>query len=143
MTQQKKLLKGVVQMNWLRKFMNGRYGVDQLSMALLVFSILLSFISQLSRLPVISYISLIPLVFVIFRLQSKNLEKRRMENYKFAMLMSPVYSWFKKTLSHTKKSRTHKLFKCPDCKAGLWVPKGKGEIIITCSKCKKEFRKKT
>lgn len=130
-------------MNWLKKFMDGRYGVDQLSMALLIVSILLTFTSELSRLPVISYISLIPLVLCIFRLLSKKLEKRRMENYKFAMLISPVYSWFKKTVNRSKKAKTHKLFKCPDCKAGLWVPKGKGEIIVTCSKCKKEFRGKT
>jgi hypothetical protein len=135
--------KGVVHINWLKKFMNGRYGTDQLSMALLIFSIVLTLISELSRLPILSYISLIPLALCIFRLLSKKLEKRRLENYKFAMLISPVYSWFMKTLSHSKKARTHKMFKCPECKAGLWVPKGKGEIIITCSKCKKEIRAKT
>lgn len=130
-------------MNWLKKFMNGRYGVDQLSMALIVVSILLTFISEISRLPILSYLSLVPLALCIFRLLSKKLEKRRLENYKFAMLVSPAYSWFKKTLNHMKKTKTHKLFKCPDCKAGLWVPKGKGQIIITCSKCKKEFKEKT
>ena len=130
-------------MNWLKKLMNGRYGIDQLSMALLILSILLTFISELSRLPVISFISLIPLALCFFRLLSKNLEKRRMENYKFAMLTSPIYSWFIKTVNRSKKARTHKMFKCPDCKAGLWVPKGKGEIIVTCSKCKKEFRGRT
>ncbi len=130
-------------MNWLKKIMNGRYGTDQLSMALLIFSILLTLVSELSKLPVLSYISLLPLALCMYRILSKKPETRRMENYKFAVLVGPVYSWFKRTLAHTKKARTHKFFKCPDCKAGLWVPKGKGEIIITCSKCKKELRGKT
>ena len=130
-------------MNWFRKFMNGRYGTDQLSMALLILSVLLTFISELGRLPIFTYISFIPLVLTIFRIQSKNLEKRRMENYKFSMLISPAYSWIKKTQSHVKKAKTHKCFKCPDCKAKLWVPKGKGVIIVTCSKCRTEFRERT
>jgi len=66
-----------------------------------------------------------------------------MENYKFAMFLSPVYSWLKKIQSRTKKAKTHKCFKCPNCKTGLWVPKGKGKVMVTCPKCKTEFREKT
>lgn len=130
-------------MNWLRRFMMGRYGGDQLSMALLILSFLLTFMAGIIRLQVFAYISYIPLWMSIFRILSRNIEKRRMENYRFAILMSPVYSWLGKTRNRAIKARTHRWFKCPNCRTRLWVPRGKGKIIITCPKCKTEFKKRT
>ncbi|MCX7614434.1 MAG: hypothetical protein N2Z65_01600 [Clostridiales bacterium] len=129
-------------MDWLRKFMTGRYGSDQLSMVLLVLSLILEFLGSTLHQPALQYVAYIPLFFCIYRIFSKNISKRSMENYKFAMLMSPMYSWFK-----SKKDRlsdkTHKYYKCPNCKAILRVPKGKGKIKIVCRVCKTEFTKKT
>lgn len=130
-------------MNWLRKFMMGRYGGDQLSMVLLIFSLLITFIAQLSGLPILAYISYVPLCISIYRILSRDIEKRRMENYKFAVAISPAYSWFNKMLKRAKDSKTHRYFKCPNCKTNLRVPKGKGKIVITCPKCNTEFREKT
>jgi len=123
--------------------MMGRYGGDHLSIALILLSILLSFVSQLTRLTILAFISYVPLILSIFRMFSRNIEKRRMENYKFAMLMSPVYKWFYKMQRRAIDSKTHRYFKCPNCRSSLRVPKGKGKIIITCPKCKTEFKKKT
>jgi len=130
-------------MNWLRKFMMERYGVDQLSMALVIVSVLLALIAQLTSRPLIAFISYIPLGICIYRMLSRNIAKRSMENYKFFMLISPLYSWFKQTQSRIKTIKTHRYFKCPNCKATLRLPKGKGRIIITCPKCKTKFEKET
>jgi len=130
-------------MNYLRRFMMGRYGSDQLSMALILLSILLSMIGGLIHLQLLRYIADIPLVISIFRILSRDISKRRMENYKFSMLLGPVYSWLKKTQRHAIDSRTHRYYKCPNCRTQLRVPKGKGKIIITCPKCKTEFRERT
>lgn len=130
-------------MKWLSKFMNGRYGGDQLSMVLLVLSLLLTSIGQLTKIPLISFIGYVPLGVSIFRMFSKDISKRRMENYKFSILISPVYSWFKKTQKHTKELKTHKFYKCPSCNTKLRLPKGKGKIVITCPKCKNKFEKRT
>lgn len=130
-------------MDWLRRFMMGRYGGDQLSLALIIFSVLLSLIAQIIRIPVLGFISYIPLCISIYRILSRDTSRRSMENYKFAMFMSPVYSWFKKTHYHIVDSKTHRYFKCPNCKAKLRVPKGKGKIVITCPICKTEFRERT
>ena len=130
-------------MNWLRRFMMGRYGVDQLSVALLILSFFLTAIAELTRLPILVYIAYVPLVVSIFRILSRNIEKRRMENYKFAMAMSPVYSWIMKMQRRIKDSKTHRYFKCPNCRASLRIPRGKGKIIVTCPKCRTEFSKKT
>lgn len=130
-------------MERLRKFMYGRNGGDQLSNALLVLSIILTFAGSLLKLQWISTIGFIPLGISLFRVFSKDISKRRMENYKFAMLLSPFYSKLKNTEKRLKDSKTHKYYKCPNCKQQLRVPKGKGKIVVTCTKCKTKFNKTT
>lgn len=132
-----------MQMNWLKKIMIGRYGGDQLSMVLLVLSLLLTFTGQLTKIPVILFIGYIPLGISIFRMFSKDISKRRMENYKFSIFISPAYSKYKKTHKQIKERKTHKYFKCPSCKSKMRLPKGKGKIIITCPECKTKFEKRT
>lgn len=130
-------------MNWLKRFMTGRYGGDQLSMALLILSILLTFAAQLLRFPLLSIIGYILLIIASYRMLSKNTRRRSMENYKFSILISPVYSWFRKQIRHLSELRTYRFYKCPDCKAKLRLPRGKGKVIITCPKCRKEFQAKS
>jgi 4-hydroxybenzoate polyprenyltransferase len=69
--------------------MMGRYGSDQLSMVLLIFSVTLTFIGGLIHLPLLVTISYVPLGICLFRMLSKDIAKRRMENYKFSILISP------------------------------------------------------
>ncbi len=121
-------------MDWLKRFMLGRYGRDQLSVALLIFSLILNMAGGLAGMGLLTSLSYIPLVVGIYRMMSRDISKRRLENYKFSMLISPVYSWF---------SRTHRYYICPGCKTKLRVPKGKGNLVITCPKCKTELRKRT
>ncbi len=130
-------------MNWLRRFMAGRYGGDQLSMALLVLAALLTLAAELTGLPLLALLGYLPLGVAIFRILSRNTAKRSLENYKFAIVISPLYSWFKRTQARLKEAKTHRYFFCPNCKQSLRVPKGKGRIIITCPKCKVEFGRKT
>ena len=130
-------------MDFLRKFMAGRYGGDQLSIVLLVLSFLLTLISRLAGISELIIISYIPLFVAIYRILSKDVQKRSMENYKFAILVSPIYSKYKKAQSRIKDAKTHKYFKCANCKTTLRAPRGKGEILATCPKCKTKVTKKT
>jgi hypothetical protein len=130
-------------MNWLKRFMAGRYGADQLSLALLILSIVLTLIAQIARVPLLAAISYIPLALCIFRMLSRNVNRRSMENYKFSMLISPLYARFIKLRRRFSESKTKRFLKCPQCKAELRLPKGKGTIIVTCPKCRNEFRAKT
>ena len=117
-------------MNWFRRFMMGRYGGDQLSMVLIIFSAILTLIAQLAQLRLLAFIGYVPLGIAVFRMLSRNTSKRSMENYKFAIRMSPVYSWFKKEQNRFRDRKTHKYYTCPKCRQSLRVPKGKGKIII-------------
>lgn len=130
-------------LNRLQQWMIGRNGGDQLSLALLVLSLLLSVISGIFNLPIIVYISYIPFAFAVYRIFSKEVDKRRLENYKFMMKLSPLYSFYHKIKTRRANRKTHKYFKCPNCKQELRVPKGKGKINISCSKCKTKFVKQS
>jgi uncharacterized membrane protein YoaK (UPF0700 family) len=130
-------------MNWFRRFMAGRYGADQLSLALLITAVIMSIAVRFIGIPYLGLIVYIPLGFCIFRMLSKNIRRRSMENYKFMMLMGRVKAWFRKIKRRTTESKTHRFFRCPECKAELRLPKGKGKIMITCPKCRHEFMRKT
>jgi uncharacterized paraquat-inducible protein A len=130
-------------MNWFRKLMMGRYGSDQLSKALIIFSVILTLIANLINFPILVAISYIPLGLSLFRMLSKDIAKRRMENYKFSILISPLYSWFRKTSKRLIDSKTHRFFRCPNCNVNLRLPKGKGKITIYCPKCNTEFSRRT
>lgn len=130
-------------MNWLRKFMLGRYGVDQLSVGLLFFSFLLSIIFYIFPVGLLNYLVYVPFIVFLLRVLSKNHNARRKENMAFLKLWNPIAAWFGKKRSRVTANKTHRYFKCPGCKQEVRVPKGKGKIRITCPKCKLEFIKKT
>ena len=60
-------------MNWLRKIMIGRYGVDQLSMALMGASILFSILSIFIKSPIITILYMITLILAFYRVFFKNI----------------------------------------------------------------------
>jgi len=39
--------------------------------------------------------------------------------------------------------KTHRYYRCPGCRQRLRVPRGRGNIVITCPKCHREFTKRT
>lgn len=132
-------------MDWLKKFMYGRYGGDNLSRALLILSFVLLIIvgflpKSLLGLEIVAYI---PTAICIFRIFSRNIYKRQQENYKYLKIENDAKAWFKSKLNRIQDSKTHKYFTCPDCKQKLRVPRGQGKISITCPKCKKSFKAKS
>ncbi len=130
-------------MDFMNKIMKDRYGGDQLSIVLLFTSILLSIIGSITKISIFRILSYIPLIFSVYRMFSKDINKRRMENYKFSIFISPLYSKYKKIQVRFKERKTHKFFKCPNCKTELRVPKGKGKIKVTCPKCSEKFEGRT
>lgn len=130
-------------MNWLKKLMAGRYGVDQLSITLLIVYLPLSLVAQFSRFKLLDLIALAPLVVCYFRIFSRNIAKRRDENRKFLVWWYPIKNGFSHKINRLKDRKTHRYYKCPSCKQKVRVPRGKGKIRITCPQCKAGFVKRT
>jgi hypothetical protein len=129
-------------MDWLRRMLIGRYGVDQLTIAMLVLYTILSLTSQIARLPVLALVSLVVLGLCFFRMLSRNTQKRYWENVHFLSLWNPVKQWLLNLKYRIQDRKTHRYFKCPRCSSTLRVPRGRGRISITCPVCKNEFIKK-
>ena len=128
-------------MNWLRRFMYGRNGTDQLNFALLVLSVILCVITAFFTNMWVRMIVYIPLAWGIFRMLSKNLVARRAENYKFLIVWHKIKGFFTGIAQRTK-DKEHRYFRCPNCHARLRLPRGVGEVTVNCGQCKHSFRKK-
>lgn len=130
-------------MNWIRNFMFGRYGNDELNMALVIASIILTVLSNLTRSLLIHYLSYIPLIYFVYRMLSKDIVARQRENYKFLPFWNKSIVELKQLKARFDDRKTHKYFKCPNCKQTVRVPRGKGTIKINCPKCHTSFTKKS
>ena len=152
----------------LQEFMIGRYGGDQLGLALIIVSFVLQLVLMFfSRIPyIVRLIVTLPIYYELFRMLSKNIQKRRAENDWFLNLISRFrknggngynknyysnpygsygydYNSYKKSNQQKKDKKNFKYFKCPNCATKLRVPKGKGKLTITCPKCRQSFKGKS
>lgn len=128
--------------NAIQRFMYGRYGTDQLNLALLILYLVLYLISALLRLEILYWLSLAVLFLLLFRTLSRNAARRRAENSKFLQVAGPVMRWwrFQRTVHRDKE---HRYFKCPNCGQQLRVPRGKGKITVTCRSCGASFEERS
>ena len=126
----------------VRNFMIGRNGADQLSMAMLIAGIVLSLLTSITKLAIFNLLGLVILVLTIFRMFSRNLEKRRAENQKFVNFRANFGTNAKQLTNRLKNMKKYKYFKCPQCGARLRLPRKVGEVTVTCGKCKNQFKQK-
>ena len=123
--------------------MAGRYGPDQLYIALFVVAVILGIVASMIDVYAIMILSYGILAFAVFRFFSRNIVKRRAENDIFIRYWASVWLRYRQFKERMRSRKTHKFFKCPNCKNILRVPRGKGRIQITCPKCGQRFEKKS
>lgn len=126
----------------LYRFMMGRYGNDQFNRFLMILA-MICFVLSLFRIPGVYLIGLFCLVYVYFRMLSRNTYKRSMENNKYLQCEYKVKRWFSGVKRNMQQRRTHHIYKCPSCRQKIRIPRGKGKIEIRCPKCGQTFIKKS
>ena len=124
-----------------RLFMLGRYGIDAFSKFLMRIALILCVLNIFLNNIFISFLLFATIVYVYYRMLSKNLNKCAWENMKYVQIKSKVVGKFDSIKSVMKQRKTHHIYKCPTCNQKIRIPKGKGRICITCPKCKTEFTK--
>ena len=129
-------------MNFLQRFMYGRYGTDQLGFALIAVYLVCYLLSGLFRLGLLRLLGLVCLGLALYRLLSRNIPRRRAENEKFLEAVRPIVRQYNVNKCR-RQDKEHCYFKCPNCGQQLRVPKGKGRISITCRSCGASFEKNT
>ena len=149
--------------NYRKPFFSGRNGADELSVTLVVISVIVFLAAPIFDEKYIQGIFLLlgGILFVlgILRSLSTNIGKRRHENQVFLDLFRSETKEEKerrKREEEEKREReklrkerrkeeekTHAFFRCPQCGKELRVPKGKGKIKIRCPNCFHEFIRKS
>ena len=123
--------------------MYGRYGVDTLSKVMvwaylgvvICFTIAALFVDSI-WLSLIQYVSTSAmLIWIFFRMFSRNVAARRRENEKFC-------GFFKLRRNKFRDRKTHVYRKCHACGAMLRLPKAKGKHFVVCPRCKNRFEVK-
>ncbi len=112
----------------LQAFMRGRNGMDELNRVLTYAVLIVYVISLFTQSTILYYISFIGLIYITYRMLSKNLYERREENRKFV-------TWMETTRIKIEQRKDYKIFKCKGCGRNIRVPRGKGKIEVTCPMC--------
>ncbi len=124
----------------LMHFMSGRYGTDKLNNTMLVIYFILWILNLLvgsnTASLVLDILQLGIIILIVFRMMSKNIFKRRMENEKFLRIFGKILPDITLLKSKYRDRHTHIYKKCPSCKAVLRLKKIKGEHTALCPKCK-------
>lgn len=127
-------------MDAIRRFMQGRYGSDALTLFLMCVGIGLNIVSMF--VPFLSFLALAVFAFAVWRMLSRNIYARQKENAAYLRGWQCVKNFFS-GFRPRADAKTHRHYKCPECRQEVRVPRGKGKILITCPRCGKKFEKKT
>lgn len=129
-------------------FFYGRYGVDQLYkflmvvwIAILVANLIVSNIMGAGLIAIIlSFVGIAIVVFMTFRVFSKNIVARRIENERYLKVRNKIVGWFKLNNRKFKERKTHSYQKCPNCKKTIRLKKQPGEHTARCPLCGGTFK---
>lgn len=131
----------------LIRFMQGRYGIDQLSKFILAVGVILVLISALfgdhpaALIPY--FLGWLLVIYCYYRVFSRNVTKRYAENQAFLARTYRIRSFFRSQKNIWGQRKMYHIYTCPSCRQKIRIPKGKGKIEVRCPKCGTTFIKKS
>ena len=130
---------------FLYNFFQGRNGFDTLAKATWAVTFVFILLSLIHG--VVGYVfyvlSMVSLLYTLFRVLSRNLYKRGEENRRFVERTYRLRRFIADQRVRFSQRKEYKFFRCPTCHTYLRVPRGKGKLQITCRKCGNRFSGKT
>ena len=126
--------------NKLMRFMYGRYGTDQLYIALIGLYFILFAVNLFVHSNILNILTWILLIITFYRTFSKNIYRRSKENQVFLRLWNPIKAKISLTARRFKDIKTHRYRTCPNCKKVLRLPRKKGKHTVSCPACHKDFK---
>jgi len=125
------------------RFMQGRYGMDGLSVFLVGAAFALSVLDAVIKTRILNLFAWGLLIFAYTRIFSRNHSRCIAQNAWFYEHTKAFRGFFQKERSRMKIRKTHHIYTCKNCGQKIRIPKGKGKIIVTCPKCRCEFTKRS
>ncbi len=130
------------------RIFRGRCGFDELSrflMCMVPFPLILSVILQRTGIGYVSFflfaVAMVLFVWSLWRAYSQKLYNRKRENDHF--ISSSIWRSVSGFITRLSQSRDYRFYRCPGCRRWLRLPRGKGNLKITCPGCGTSFIKKT
>ena len=123
----------------MARFMQGRNGVDNLGYHALWAGLIISLVDTLIGLGILGLLGTALYIYAIFRMFSRNVEKRQEENRRYVHFTNNWQKEVKQFFLRLKGTKEYKYFRCPACKNRLRLRRGCGEKHITCPVCKHQF----
>lgn len=128
--------------NWMYRFMYGRYGGDDYGKTIFIVALIFDFLGILFKTNLFVFIAEILLIYGIYRILSKNIAKRSLENQKYLNITANVRKHWK-VIKKNITDRYYHYYLCPKCKQIVRVPRGHGSVEIHCPKCGTYFTRKS
>lgn len=127
----------------LQQFMIGRYGADSLTHFLNGCIVVLLVANLFVRTRILYSLALVLLIFVYYRMFSRNISARFKENERYMRYRFQVTECVKRWRFRADQARRFHIYKCPGCGQKIRIPRGKGRISIHCPKCHTDFIKRS
>ncbi len=128
--------------DFLYRFFQGRYGAygtDKLTKFMLAIAVILLVLSFATPLGFLYYLAFVLLFYCYFRMFSKNIPARYKENEAFVKVIDRMVNFFRGIGCNFSQRKKYHIYKCPNCKQKIRIPRGKGKIVVKCPKCQNEF----
>ena len=129
----------------LMRFMQGRYGNDNLNRFLLWVTVICFVISIFGGKVGLFFdaVGIFCLIYTYYRMLSRKTYKRARENRVYMNYAAKVKFYFAGIKNRFKENKTYHIYKCSQCGQKIRIPRGKGKIEIRCPKCNHTFIKKS
>lgn len=125
-------------------FLQGRNGLDELSLFLLEIAVILFVLNTLLfHQLLLSWLIRFLVVYIVFRCMSYNISARRKESYAVVSKLGVFRLCISQPLLFVKEVKDYKHLSCAQCHQHMRVPRGKGIIRVTCPKCNHTFESKS
>lgn len=124
--------------NKIRTFLQNAYGFDQLSQHIYYVAIVLFIVSMFTKGNVLRLISLALMLYSLYRSLSSKRSKRARELVLYRRFIRNTKVRFKVFWLNIK-DRDYKYFICKSCGQQLRVPRKRGKLEVTCSRCRNKF----
>lgn len=141
----------------LARFMQGRYGIDELGRFMTGVSLVILILELITGWYALTIVFWAVFIIVYYRMFSRDYGKRQQENQSFLTarykLKAKWYQTFHKNGSSSggfqklkrdmQQRMQYHIYKCPNCSQKIRIPRGKGKIMVRCPKCQIEFMKRS
>lgn len=124
------------------RFMQGRYGNDQFNRFLMILALAAMVLSILWK-PQLYLAALVLLGWGYYRMFSRKVYSRAMENQKYLAIRERVLCRLRREKRQLEQRKEYHIYKCPGCGQKVRIPRGKGKVEVHCPKCGKDFIKRS